>query len=299
MSASVALSRGKRSLSTRCEGYIGGYILKSCIKDLVALHFVYLLWAGNLLTRPRPLFRCDPIWGCYLDPSKIEAVKNWKAPRTPSKSRLFLGLAGYYCMFIEDYSKIAKPLNVLTQKTLPDGLEEFVVYCDASGLGLGCVLMQRGKVIAYASRQLKIHVKNYTTHDLELGSVVFALKIWKHYLYRKKSVIYTNHKSLQHIFSQRELNIRQRRLIEFFSDYDCKICYHLSKANVVTDALSWKERVKPKRVRAMNMTFQSSIKDRILAAQKKASDESARLQKGLDKMIELRSDGAIYYLDRI
>ncbi|GKA13311.1 putative reverse transcriptase domain-containing protein [Tanacetum coccineum] len=96
---------------------------------------------------------------------------------------------------------------------LPDGLEDYVVYCDASGLGLGCVLMQRGKVIAYASRQLKIHEKNYTTHDLELGALVFALKIWRHYLYGTKSVIYTDHKSLQHIFNQKELNMHQRRWI--------------------------------------------------------------------------------------
>ncbi|GJY26750.1 putative reverse transcriptase domain-containing protein [Tanacetum coccineum] len=107
--------------------------------------------------------------GIDVDPSKIKAVKNWEAPRTPVEVRSFLGLAGYYRRFIENFSKIAKPLTILTQKTLPDGPEDFVVYCDASGLRLGCVLMQRGKVIAYASRQLKIHEKNYTTHDLELG----------------------------------------------------------------------------------------------------------------------------------
>ncbi|GKA56143.1 putative reverse transcriptase domain-containing protein [Tanacetum coccineum] len=231
--------------------------------------------------------------GIHVDPSKIEAVENWKAPRTPFEVRSFLGLAEYYRRFIEDFSKIAKPLTVLTQKSktfdwgeeqenafktlkdklcnapvlaLPNGPKDFVVYYDASGLGLGCVLIQRGKVIAYASRQLKIHEKNYTTHDLELGAVVFALKIWRHYLYRTKSVIYTNHKSVQHIFSQKELNMRQRRWIELFSDYDCEIRYHPSKANVVADALSRKERVKPKRVRALNMSLQLSIKDRILAA---------------------------------
>ncbi|GJV57186.1 putative reverse transcriptase domain-containing protein [Tanacetum coccineum] len=200
------------------------------------------------------------------------------------------GLAGYYRRFIENFSKIAKSLTILTQKSLPDGPEDFVVYCDASGIGLGCVLMQRGKVIAYASRQLKIHEKNYTTHDLELGAVVFALKIWRHYLYGTKSVIYMDHKSLHHIFSQKELNMRQRRGIELFSDYDCKIRYHPGKANVVADALSRKERVKPKRIRAMNMTLQLSIKDRILVAQKEVEDESAGLQKGLDKMIEQKSD---------
>ncbi|GJV15760.1 putative reverse transcriptase domain-containing protein [Tanacetum coccineum] len=163
--------------------------------------------------------------GIHVDSSKIEAVKNWEAPRTPSKVCSFLSLAGYYCKFIENFSMIAKSLTILTQKSrtfdwdeeqekafqtlkdklcnapvlaLPDGLEDFVVYCDASGLGLGCVLMQRGKVIAYASRQLKIHEKNYTTHDLELGAVVFALKIWRHYLYGTKSwgeAIYTEHKN--------------------------------------------------------------------------------------------------------
>ncbi|GJX84890.1 putative reverse transcriptase domain-containing protein [Tanacetum coccineum] len=126
----------------------------------------------------------------------------------------------------------------------------------------------------YASRQLKIHEKNYTTHDLELGAVMFALKIWRHYLYGKKS-------------------------IELFSDYDCEIRYHPGKENVVADALSRKERVKPKRVRNMNMILQSSIKDRKLAAQKEAVNESAGLQRGLDEMIKQRSDRTLYYLDRI
>ncbi|GJV88578.1 putative reverse transcriptase domain-containing protein [Tanacetum coccineum] len=123
--------------------------------------------------------------------------------------------------------------------------------------------MQRGKVIAYASRQLKIHEKNYTTHDLELGAVVFALKTWRYYLYRTKSVICTDHKSLQHIFDQKELNMRQRRWIKLFSDYDCEICYHPGKANVMANALSRKERVKPRRVRAMSITIRSSFKDKL------------------------------------
>ncbi|GJV64218.1 putative reverse transcriptase domain-containing protein [Tanacetum coccineum] len=130
---------------------------------------------------------------------------------------------------------------------LPDEPEDFVVYCDASGLGLGCVLMQRGKVIAYASRRLKIHEKNYTTHDLELGVVVFAFKIWRHYLYGTKSVIYTDHKSLHLIFNQKELNMRQRRWIELFSDYDCEIRNHPGKANL-------------------------SVKDKILETQNEASE---------------------------
>ncbi|GKC42860.1 putative reverse transcriptase domain-containing protein [Tanacetum coccineum] len=227
--------------------------------------------------------------GIHVDPSKIEDVKNWKAPRTPSEGKEQENA----------FQTLKDKLCNAPVLALPDRPEDFVVYCDASGLGLGCVLMQRNKVIAYASRQLKIHEKNYTTHDLELGAVVFALKIWRHYLYGTKSVIYTDHKSLQHIFSQKELNMRQRRWIELFSDYDCEIRYHPGKANVVADALSRKERVKTKRVRAMNMTLPSSIKDRILAAQKEAFDEFAGLQKGLDEMIKLRNDGALYYLDRI
>ncbi|GJY30377.1 putative reverse transcriptase domain-containing protein [Tanacetum coccineum] len=200
--------------------------------------------------------------GIHVDPSKIEAVKNWKALRTPTEVRSFLGLAGYYRRFIENFSKMAKSLTILTQKTLPNGSEDFVVYCDASEIGLGCVLMQRSKVIAYASRQLKIHEENYTTHDLELGAVVFELKIWRHYLYRTKSVIYMDHKSLQHIFSQKELNMRQRCWIELFSDYDCEIRYHPGKANVVADALSRKERVKPKRGEVRTLIMDETHKSR-------------------------------------
>ncbi|GKE65531.1 putative reverse transcriptase domain-containing protein [Tanacetum coccineum] len=190
--------------------------------------------------------------GIHVDPSKIEAVKNSKAPRTPTKVRSFLGLARYYRRFIDNFYKIAKSLTILTQKckTFEWGEEQDLVFQTLKGLGY--VLMQRGKVIAYASRQLKIHEKNYTTHDLELGAIVIALKIWRHYLYGTKSVIYTDHKSLQHIFSKKDLNMRQRRWIELFSDYDCEIRYHPGKANVVADALSRKERVKPKRVRSFS-----------------------------------------------
>ncbi|GJR35960.1 putative reverse transcriptase domain-containing protein [Tanacetum coccineum] len=228
-----------------------------------------------------------------------------------------------------NFSRIAKPLTLLTQKnkkyvwgaeqeeafqllksklcdapilSLPDGVEDFVVYCDASNQGLGCVLMQRNKVIAYASRQLKIHEKNYTTHDLELGAVVFALKFWRHYLYGTKSVIYTDHKSLQHIFDQKELNMRQRRWIELFSDYECEIRYHPGKANVVADALSRKERVKPKRVRAMAMTIHSGVKGMILTAQREAFDQENVMNerlRGLDQQMERKRDGSLYFMDRI
>nr|GFD41538.1 putative reverse transcriptase domain-containing protein [Tanacetum cinerariifolium] len=137
---------------------------------------------------------------------------------------------------------------------LPEGSKDFIVYCEASNKGLGAVLMQREKVISYASRQLKIHGKNYTTHDLELGAVVFTLKTWRHYLYGTKCTVFTNYKSLQHIIDQKELNMRQRRWLELLSDYDCEIRYHPGKANVVADALRRKEREPPLRVRALVMT---------------------------------------------
>ncbi|GKC06851.1 putative reverse transcriptase domain-containing protein, partial [Tanacetum coccineum] len=183
--------------------------------------------------------------GIHVDPAKIEAVKNWASPTTPTKVRQFLGLAGYYQRFIKGFSKIAKSLTELNQKNkkyiwgenqesafqllkqklckapilaLPEGNDDFIVYCDASHQGLGAVLMQREKVIAYASRQLKPHEENYTTHDLKLGAVVFALKIWRHYLYGTKYFVFTDHKSLQHILHQKELNMRQRHWLKLLAD---------------------------------------------------------------------------------
>ncbi|GJS13463.1 putative nucleotidyltransferase, ribonuclease H [Tanacetum coccineum] len=241
--------------------------------------------------------------GIHVDPGKIEAVKNWKAPTTSSEIRSFLGLAVCVgCGTRRGFPDFENNLCDAPILSLPDGVEDFVVYCDASNQGLGCVLMQRNKVIAYASRQLKIHEKNYTTHDLELGAVVFALKTWRHYLYGTKSVIYTDHKSLQHIFDQKELNMRQRRWIELFSDYECEIRYHPGKANVVADALSRKERVKPKRVRAMAMTIQSGVKGMILAAQGEAFNQEnifAKRLHGLDQQMERKGDESLYFMDRI
>nr|GEZ08639.1 reverse transcriptase domain-containing protein [Tanacetum cinerariifolium] len=150
---------------------------------------------------------------------------------------------------------------------LPEGSEDFVVYCDASHKGLGAVLMQREKVIAYASRQLKVHEHNYTTHDLELGSVVFALKIWRRYLDGTKYTMFTDHKSLQHILDQKELNMRQRCWLKLLSDYDCDIRYHPRKANVVADALSRKERIEPLQVRVLVMTIGLDLPRQILEAQ--------------------------------
>nr|GEZ48725.1 putative reverse transcriptase domain-containing protein [Tanacetum cinerariifolium] len=183
------------------------------------------------------LLKKEEFQGIYVDPAKIDSIKDWASPKTPMEIRQFLGLAGYYRRFIEGLSKIAKSMTKLTHKgvkfdwgekqeaafqllkqklcsapilALPEGSEDFVVYYDASHKGLGVVLMQRETVIAYASRQSKIHEKNYTTHDLELGSMVFALKFWRHYLYGTKCTVFTDHKSLQHIFDQKELNMRQR-----------------------------------------------------------------------------------------
>uniref|UniRef100_A0A2N9GWU7 RNA-directed DNA polymerase n=1 Tax=Fagus sylvatica TaxID=28930 RepID=A0A2N9GWU7_FAGSY len=205
--------------------------------------------------------------GITVDPSKIEAVVNWDRPTNVSEVRSFLGLAGYYRRFVEGFSRIAAPLTHLTRKnakfewkeeceksfqelkqrlvtapvlTIPSSSGGFVIYSDASHKGLGCVLMQHGRVVAYASRQLKNYEQNYPTHDLELAAVVFALKIWRHYLYGEKCEIYTDHKSLKYFFTQKELNMRQRRWLELIKDYDCSINYHPGKANVVADALSRK-----------------------------------------------------------
>ncbi|KAI3808165.1 hypothetical protein L1987_24111 [Smallanthus sonchifolius] len=262
--------------------------------------------------------------GIHVDPAKIETIKNWNAPKTPTEVRSFLGLAGYYRRFISNFSKIAVPLTALTHKgktyewgpkqeeafqtlkqklcnapilTLPDGIDDLVVYCDASNQGLGCVLMQRGKVIAYASRQLKVHEKNYTTHDLELGAVVFALKIWRHYLYGTKCVVFNDHKSLQHIFNQKELNMRQRRWVELLNDYDCEIRYHPGKANVVADALSRKDHVMLHYAR-----IQTDIQTRILEAQHVSVTEGNMYEEmscGVELLLESKPNGLLYYLNRI
>ncbi|KAB2607777.1 S ribonuclease [Pyrus ussuriensis x Pyrus communis] len=205
--------------------------------------------------------------GILVDPQKVAAMESWEQPRTVTEVSSFLGLAGYYRRFVKDFSVIALPLTRLTRKNvkfewddkceqsfqqlkhclthapvlaLPDDSGDFEVFSDASLNGLGCVLMQHGRVIAYASRQLKPHELNYPTHDLELAAIIFALKLWRHYLYGEKCRIFTDHKSLQYLFTQKELNLRQRRWMELLSDYDCTIDYHPGRANVVADALSRK-----------------------------------------------------------
>ncbi|KAI3706879.1 hypothetical protein L6452_24918 [Arctium lappa] len=254
--------------------------------------------------------------GIKVDPAKINAIKEWEVPKSPSEVRSFLGLAGYYRRFIQDFSRIATPLTALTRKSvkfvwkeaqeeafsklkerlssapilsLPNGLEGFVIFSDASKLGLGCVLMQDGKVIAYASRQLKEHEKNYPTHDLELAIVVFALKILRHYLYGVKCQIYTDHKSLQHLFNQKELSMIQRRWMELLSDYDCEILYHSGKANVVAYAFSRKEHSAATKVVAFRVEATSNFLEEVRKYQEEAVLEenlkSERIVKIVDSLI--------------
>ncbi|WRX12107.1 Reverse transcriptase domain - like 10 [Theobroma cacao] len=197
-----------------------------------------------------------------VDPKKVEAVEKWPRPTSVTEIRSFLGLAAYYCRFVKDFCKIAAPLTKLTHKdtkfvwsnacedsfeklkacltiapilSLPQGIGGYTVFCDASRVGLGCVLMQHGNVIAYASRQLIRHEQNSPTHDLEMVAIVFASKIWRHYLYGETWEIYTDHKSLKYIFQQRDLNLRQRRWMELLKDYDCTILYHPDRRSLIRE----------------------------------------------------------------
>nr|GFA46666.1 putative reverse transcriptase domain-containing protein [Tanacetum cinerariifolium] len=214
------------------------------------------------------LLKKEEFKGIHVDPAKIESVKDWTSPKSPTEIRQFLGLAGYYRRLIEGFLKITKPMTKLTQKKVR--FEWGDKQEAAFQLLKQKLLMQREKVISYASRQLKIHEKNYTTHDLELGAVMFALKIWRHYLYGTKCTVFTDHKSLQHILDQKELSMRQHRWLELLSDYDCEIRYHPGKENVIVDALSRKEREPPLRVRALVMTIGLDLPRQILNAQTEA-----------------------------
>jgi len=205
--------------------------------------------------------------GIAVDPAKVEEMVQWESLKLATEIKSFVGLAGYYRRFIEGFSKIVAPLTLLTRKdqaftwtdkceesfqelkrrltsapilVIPDVGKPFDVYCDASHLGLGCVLMQEKKAVAYASRQLKVHERNYPTHDLELAAIVFALKIWRHYLCSAQFWVFNDHKSLKYLFDQKELNMRQKRWMEFLKDYDFELLCHPGKANVVADALSRK-----------------------------------------------------------
>ena len=241
---------------------------------------------------------------------------NWKPPRTVTEVRSFLGLAGYYRRFVKGFSVITSPLTKLLRKGVkfewtdkchnsfeqlkemlveapilmqPTSGKEYTLCSDASGIGLGCVLMQDGKVVAYSSRQLKPHEQNYPTHDLELAAVVFSLKIWRHYLYGEKCRIYTDHKSLKYLLTKKELNLRQRRWLELFKDYDCIIDYHPGKANVVAYALSRKAmtalliqhsewRIVSDGAIVAQLKAQSVLKQMIIDAQKNDEEMQKKVQ---------------------
>ena len=278
--------------------------------------------------------------GIRVDPKKIEVVVEWKPPRNVTEVRSFLGLAGNYRRFVKGFSMIAAPMTRLLQKnvkfewdeecqrsfdkmkaflteapvlTQPTCGKEYVIFSDASLNGLGCVLMQGGKVVAYASRQLKSHEKNYPTHGLELAVIVFALKIWRHYLYGEKCFIYTDHKSLKYFPSQRELNWRQRRWMELIKDYDCVIDYHPGKANVVADALSRKTMQTLQTLNAhlsltdygtvvTELISRPSLLNRVLEAQKK--DEKiaiivSQIRNGKEIEFTVNEDRVLYYKDRV
>ncbi|GJZ56355.1 putative reverse transcriptase domain-containing protein [Tanacetum coccineum] len=234
----IDLQSGYHQLRVREED-----ILKTTFQTRYG-HYEFQVMPFGLTNAPAVQFLNHVIesQGIHVDPSKIESIKDCASPKSPTKIRQFLGLVGYYQRFIEGFSKIAKSMTKLTRKgvkfdwgdkeeaafqlikqklcsalilALPEGSEDFIVYCDAS-------------------------IK-------ELGAVVFALKIWRHYLYGTKCTVFTGHKSLQHILNQKELNMRQRRWLELLSDYDCKIRYHPGKANFVAGALNRKERIKPLR----------------------------------------------------
>ena len=283
-----------------------------------------------------------------MDPRKVEAVLKWERPTNVTEIQSFLGLAGYYKRFIEEFSTITSPLIKLTYKevrfvwsekcevsfrelkerltsapvlALPSMTEGFVVYNDVSKRDLGCVLMQHGCVIVYASRQLKSHEVNYQVHDLELAAVVFALRVWQHYLYGSYVQIFTDHKSLKYLMSQKELNMRQRRWVELIKDYDCVIDYHPGKANVVVDALSRKGKiikndmeikehesivelkkmglqlsVGPKGSLLAQLKIRFVLRDKVLVAQEvdgKVKEIKERVNQGVETTFQMLSDGLI------
>ncbi|KAG8499137.1 hypothetical protein CXB51_005567 [Gossypium anomalum] len=278
--------------------------------------------------------------GIKVDPSKISAIVDWKPPKNVSEVRSFLGLAGYYRRFVEGFSMIATPLTRLLRKDVkfewtekcqqsfdklktllteapvlvqPEPSKEFVIYSDVSLNGLGCVLMQEGKVITYASRQLKPHEKNYPTHDLKLAAIVFALKIWRHHLYGEKCRIFTDHKSLKYLTTQKYLNLRQRRWLELIKDYELVIDYHPGKANVVADALSRKSLFV---LRALNTSLALSDDGFILAelrAKPMFLEEICEAQKNDNELLakraqcgsnivsdfQINSNGCLMFRDRV
>ncbi|XP_017423559.1 uncharacterized protein LOC108332764 [Vigna angularis] len=240
--------------------------------------------------------------GISVDPTKVRAVLEWASPRSVTEVRSFVGLAGYYRRFIEGFSKIVASLTQLTRKdhpfawtdrcessfqelkkkltsapvlVIPDTSKPFEVYCDASHQGLGCVLMQEKRAVAYASRQLKVHEKNYPTHDLELAAVVFALKIWRHHLYGSTFQVFNDHKSLKYLFDQKELNMRESEVV---ADALSRKVVHVS--SMMVRELSLVESFRDLRlqfklgsnnIRCCNLRISSDVFDRI--REKQSEDE--------------------------
>ncbi|KAL0313196.1 UNVERIFIED_CONTAM: Retrovirus-related Pol polyprotein from transposon [Sesamum radiatum] len=258
LASKIPAIEAKRLMSEGCEAYFANVIDTKMdsptLQEIpIVRDFPEVVFLGHVISGD----------GVMPDPAKVKAIMEWRTPKSATEIRSFLGLAGYYRRFVEGFSIIDGPLTKLLRKgvafnwteqcqrsfeelkkrlistpilVLPSGSGGYVVYTDASKQGLGCVLMQNGKVIA--SRQLRDHELNYPTHDLEFAAIVHALKIWRHYLYGEIFQILTDHKSLKYVLTQKELNLRQRRWIELLKDYDCTIDYHPRKANVVADALS-------------------------------------------------------------
>jgi hypothetical protein len=285
--------------------------------------------------------------GITVDPSKVRDVLDWEPPKSVHEVWSFLGLAGYYRRFIPNFSKISKPIIELlkngtkyvwskecdeafqTLKKLlttspvlaqPDIVKPFNVYYDASGTGLGCVLMQEGRVISYSSRQLRCHEEHYSTHDLELAAVVMALRTWQYYLLGNVVHIYTDNKSLKYIFTQPDLNMRQRRWLELIKDYELEVHYHSGKANVVADALSHKGHCNYLPVvhstgeesstqvlldlSLFNITLTPILRGEIIAAQKNDAGMAhikRRIQEGDPKVACFRKDaeGTFWFRDRL
>jgi hypothetical protein len=285
--------------------------------------------------------------GIVVNPGKVKEVLEWKSSMTVSEVRSFLGLAGYYRRFILNLSNIVKPITELLKKknkyvwseacdeafkhlkkllttspvlAQPDTTKSFDVYCDASGTGLGGVLMQEGRVISYSSRQLRRHEEHYPTHDLELAALVLALWMWHHYLLGNMVHIYTDHKSLKCIFTQPDLNMRQRRWLELIKDYEMEVHYHPGKTNVVVDTLSRKAhcnyltaiclagevsstRVLPN-LSLFNITLTPTLRAEIIAAQKddkRMGHIKRRMREGDPKVTCFREDaeGTLWFKERL
>ncbi|KAL4388250.1 hypothetical protein GQ457_09G016270 [Hibiscus cannabinus] len=278
--------------------------------------------------------------GIKVDPKKIQTVIDWRPPKNVGEVRSFLGLAGYYRRFVKGFSTIALPLTKLLRKdqlfnwsenqqrsfdqlkqalthapvlVQPESGKEFTVYSDASHSGLGCVLMQNENVLAYASRQLKPHELNYPTQDLELAAIVFALKIWRHYLYGEKCHMFTDHKSLKYLLTQNDLNLRQRRWMELLKDYDLVIDYHPGKANVFADALSRKPNFASLAINAhfrltkewkflSELQVQSSLILRIKELQQVDPEFRkivVKLESEPNSEFSIKSNGLLYFRDRV